>query len=102
MGPMGPMGPKGPWGPWGAVYVAFTQRCWGKGTNEKRPYICVHVLYIYIYIRLYMLFSVSDMYTSIIIHICVYVRKIVVFMKMNPLALGHPLRGGSQIWDNTC
>jgi len=41
-GPMGPWGPRGPWGPWGPmvpVYVAFTQRCWGKGTNEKRPYL---------------------------------------------------------------
>ena len=38
-GPMGPMGPKGPMGPWGPVYVAFTERCWGKGTNEKHPYI---------------------------------------------------------------
>ena len=48
--PWGPMGPWGRMGPWGPVYVAFTQRCWGKGTNEKRPYIYT---YIYVYIWKY-------------------------------------------------
>ena len=47
-GPWGPMGPMGPMGPWGPVYVAFTSRCWGKGTNEKHPYIYIYI-YIYIY-----------------------------------------------------
>jgi len=40
-GPHGPMGPMGPMGPWSPVYVAFTQRCWGKGTNEKHPYMYI-------------------------------------------------------------
>jgi len=77
-GSMGPKGPTGPWGqwapwaprapwgpwahgpqgalwvPWGPVYVAFTQRCWGKGTNEKCLYI-----YIYIYICFCLLYMFS-------------------------------------------
>jgi len=56
-GPMGPHGPHGPpWAPrgqWGPVYVAFTQRCWGKGTNEKHPYINICIISILVLLIMY-------------------------------------------------